>query len=242
MMNQVPEFLYNYGIPDLLPLYLSTHIGIRQYQKPNIFFQEVSMSTLNAFRQYYQTHNVIGFNFDATLVSHFIDRRLRDFFILLKDYGYAKEKSIRIEAYNCIINKFTPEKKSLYEQWMHAIIKLLLQHGDDEVESLVNRKLGKEYKTLLMCAAEKGELNYVQNLIKHKAILDLKDRWHNTALIYAIKNGHFLIADLLISSGCKVNIKNKSGETPLWLVTHSQHSPATADYISNLLRKHGAKR
>ena len=57
----------------------------------------------------------------------------------------------------------------------------------------------------LTCAAGQGHLSAVQFLLNSNADLELTDDSHRTALMWAAENGHFDVAQLLVSKGANVN-------------------------------------
>lgn len=71
----------------------------------------------------------------------------------------------------------------------------------------------KNGKTALILAAIAGNIDYVHLLVYYKANVDHQDKSRNTALLYALKNKHFLIASFLIAYGAKQDIKNKQNRT-----------------------------
>lgn len=55
----------------------------------------------------------------------------------------------------------------------------------------------------------------------------------DTALTIAADKGHFKFVELLLRRGANVDVKNKKGNSPLWLAANGQHE---APHIFNLFQ------
>ena len=116
------------------------------------------------------------------------------------------------------------------------IVKMLLKNEAD-----VNYKTYSGFTPLMLaCASETYSLNYVRILINNEADIeadiDAKNNDNDTALMFACKNGSYIIAKLLVYKGADVNIKNNDGETAYTLARDYDH-----DRIVKLLYKAGAE-
>ena len=87
----------------------------------------------------------------------------------------------------------------------------------------------------LTCAAEQGHLSAVLFLLNSNADIEQTDDSHRTALMWAAANGHFDVAQLLVSKGANVNAIHYD-ETVLRLAVMKRHSK-----IIELLKHAGAK-
>ena len=61
-----------------------------------------------------------------------------------------------------------------------------------------------KYRTALMVFAMRGNVEMVELCIKHGADLDIKDWEDQTALMLAVRNGHFEVAKLLVDKQLKL--------------------------------------
>uniref|UniRef100_A0A158P882 Non-specific serine/threonine protein kinase n=1 Tax=Angiostrongylus cantonensis TaxID=6313 RepID=A0A158P882_ANGCA len=75
-------------------------------------------------------------------------------------------------------------------------------------------------ETALHCAAARGHIECVQNLLDAGSSVDEFDKHHRTALICALENGHLDIALLLIHKGSKINEADDQGNSPLHIAAH----------------------
>jgi len=113
-----------------------------------------------------------------------------------------------------ILSKLTPLTNTHHQQisaWiktLHArpnnwperdreVLKMLLDFGLDP--NL--RRFAPPHSPLIMCAASCGDNTLLQNLIAHKAKLDVKDDEGNTPLMCAAQNNHREVYDALKATG-----------------------------------------
>ncbi len=97
-----------------------------------------------------------------------------------------------------------------------AIAEMLLKRGADA------NATGPFNKTVLMWAAENGDVETVNLLLDRNVDVNLKDTWFSgTALMRAAERGHGEIVDLLLSNYADVNARNKNGDTALTLAVRS---------------------
>jgi uncharacterized protein len=98
-----------------------------------------------------------------------------------------------------------------------AMIDLLLQLGAD----INTREHSGE--TLLMSASEVGVLESVVLLAEAGAEIDARDRhFDQTALMFAVRAGHYDIARYLLDQDADPNARTSIGETPNWTAPNSQ--------------------
>lgn len=74
-------------------------------------------------------------------------------------------------------------------------------------------QFNKEGLTPVHMAIKKSSLTSLAVMLEEKINPNIKNSLGETALIYAIKNGHPKAAELLLNSGAKVKIKDKTGKT-----------------------------
>ncbi len=149
------------------------------------------------------------------------------------------------------------------EQDHPAVVKLLAEHGADvNAQSVIadaKKRYGVVYAqaenqhtggvTPLVLAAREGALASVQAVFEAKADLDKPSGDKSTALLVAIQNGHYDVANFLVAHGANVNLANEKGWNPLYLtVKHRNIETGTIpvpnqdqamDFIKVLL-DHGA--
>ncbi|KAJ5623222.1 hypothetical protein N7490_011827 [Penicillium lividum] len=108
--------------------------------------------------------------------------------------------------------------------------------GVDITDGLNHRKdlIEWENRTPLSWAAQSGRTTIVKLLLPTTEI-DMKDGEGETALSRASKNGHELVARLLIEKGANINADDGIGRTPLHLASEKGH-----ELVARLLMEKGA--
>jgi len=101
--------------------------------------------------------------------------------------------------------------------------------------SNVNAKSGGFTSPPLLLTVLNSHINTAKLLIASGADLGGKDKFGNTPLHYAAKNGSKEIIALLIVKNADVNAKDKAGETPLDVAANKE----TADLLSQHNAKYG---
>ena len=92
-----------------------------------------------------------------------------------------------------------------------AMIKLLLDAGADP------NSADPTGETALMTAATVGDLESVKTLLDRGAKLEATEPgFQQTALMYAVRNNHPAVVQLLVSRGANVNPKTRIGPTPVF--------------------------
>ncbi len=85
-------------------------------------------------------------------------------------------------------------------------------------------------------AAEKGNLDEIENLLNEGVDIEVKDKLLFTPLHRAAENGNYMAVRLLLDKGAQVNAKSKYGVSPLHAAAQKGH----ADVVKLLLSR-GAK-
>ena len=81
----------------------------------------------------------------------------------------------------------------------------------------------KRYKTALIIACEKNNLEIVKELLKEGADANMLDQFNCSPLMYACKNANLEMAKELIKKGANVNERDNYGVTPL-MMSCKRHS------------------
>ncbi|KAI0903098.1 ankyrin repeat-containing domain protein [Ustulina deusta] len=88
--------------------------------------------------------------------------------------------------------------------------------------------------TILHQAFDNVEL--LQHLLSIGAPIDIENFWGSTTLHIACDNGAWSSAELLVNKGCRTNISNKFGETPLLLaLSHLENTSEAIRFCKTLL-------
>lgn len=91
-----------------------------------------------------------------------------------------------------------------------ALVALLLEAKADP-ETVMG-----DGETVLMTASRSGNLGAVELLIRHRANVNVKEKWRGqTALMWAAGEGHLAVARAMIAAGAEINIRSNGGFTPL---------------------------
>lgn len=91
-------------------------------------------------------------------------------------------------------------------------------------EKHIYQKLGQPHDTV---SADAGEAEAITLLLDAGANLETTDQEGNTPLHHAVMLGSVRGAEALLSHGAKVNVKNRSGQTPLSLAKTRKNSAMT---------------
>ncbi|MBO7642352.1 MAG: ankyrin repeat domain-containing protein [Alphaproteobacteria bacterium] len=95
----------------------------------------------------------------------------------------------------------------------YYVVKLLLKHGAEESINVAN-KYGMT--TVLWCV-HNGNVEMLEDLRKHGADLNQKEKMGFTPLALAAKNNNFKMVKYLVEHGANVNVQNNDGDTPVQL-------------------------
>ena len=131
-------------------------------------------------------------------------------------------------------------------------VRLLIEAGAE-----LNSKEGSREQTALMWAAAQGHMQVVEQLILAGADIDARSKLRPmlmfvdgsnggafdqglmenlggySPLLFAAKNGHLELAELLISAGAKIDGVSGNGATPLVVAAHSGHSDLAIMLLEN---------
>ena len=88
---------------------------------------------------------------------------------------------------------------------------------------VINEQRGWNKVSALMLAAEAGNTEVVEYLIKLGATLDLQNSIGNSALVLAASEGNLDVVKCLVENGAQMNIKNLWGHTAAILATEKGH-------------------
>jgi ankyrin repeat protein len=114
-----------------------------------------------------------------------------------------------------------------------TLVYLLLSHGATvEIEDNQNR-------TALHLAAQLNRTKIIDGIIHHKRVtnplmVDLLNANGETPLIFAVKNGQFTAADILILRGADPNKADKDGRFPLHFAVELEDERLTKYLLRNL--------
>ena len=96
--------------------------------------------------------------------------------------------------------------------YLHGI-EALLQAGVD-----INKADKMQGYTPLIMAARQSAPQTMQVLLKAGAKVNIRDRWHKTALVYAVEHNNALMVKMLLQYGADPNLKTREwGHTPLMI-------------------------
>ncbi len=80
------------------------------------------------------------------------------------------------------------------------------------------------YKDIIIGAAEHGNTELVERLIKSGADVDLTDKEHRTPLMLAADNGHKETIELLLDHHANVNLVDRNGYGALWYAARHNYT------------------
>ena len=85
----------------------------------------------------------------------------------------------------------------------------------NSIHLFINRIDLEDEKSALHYAAENGDIEIVDILLKYGANINIVNSYNITPLHYAIKNNHFNVVKLLIENGADIEIDGDEYSTPL---------------------------
>jgi len=121
-----------------------------------------------------------------------------------------------------------------------SVVRLLLENGADP-NTIGFRNRDRTYAAgaqapVLIVAAEEGFESIINQLYRHGANINDRDRLGKTALIYAAERGNITTVRYLLKCGANVHAKDKNGSTALLIAIRNGNYE-----IRNLLIEHGAR-
>jgi predicted Ser/Thr protein kinase len=125
------------------------------------------------------------------------------------------------------------------EDWASIIVAGIVLVVGVAVLALLGRAIraGRpDPSTVLLQAAEEGQVERVKKLIRKGVNLEARDEMGETALMKAAHKGYIHTVKLLLANGADVHAKNPFGETALSLASREGRA-----YIVELLRQAGAR-
>jgi len=84
-------------------------------------------------------------------------------------------------------------------------------------------KVGFFELSLLIWASQNNDFQTVKLLVDHKAVVDFRDAFKSTALMYAAYKGNIEIVSYLIAKGADVNAKDDQGNSVLTAAKQSEN-------------------
>ncbi|UKZ82545.1 hypothetical protein TrVFT333_010334 [Trichoderma virens FT-333] len=112
----------------------------------------------------------------------------------------------------------------------HQIVSYLVQIG------LFLTSIDEDGRTPLHSAAEKGLVDNMKVLFEAaNTLVDMKDRYDDTPLHLAVKNGHLKAVSYLLDIGSSINTRGRDSRTPLFQAAYA----GEVDIVAELL-DHGA--
>lgn len=111
------------------------------------------------------------------------------------------------------------------QQYHEKIVSLLIEHGADANATISDVNANIYGSTMIMLAADLGNMAITQYLVKAGADVKRQDYSGKTVLHFAALNGRENIVQLLIKQGVDLNIQDDRGNTALMLtVENLQHA------------------
>lgn len=103
----------------------------------------------------------------------------------------------------------------------------------DALAQGINTEAFYNDKTLLMVAAQNGQLETAVLLLLHRATVNTQDSQGITALMYACSNGHLDVVMTLIQYGADVNARDSSGKSVLAYAKQKNNEAIVSLLVSN---------
>ena len=118
-------------------------------------------------------------------------------------------------------------RKSARSTFPHTGQAVLAEALEEGVSYVGQTPLPKGGWTPLMYAARDGSLEAVRALLEFKADLNLTEPDGTSALLFAMINGHYGVAEELANAGADVNLADRTGMTPLYAAMDMHTMPAS---------------
>jgi len=133
---------------------------------------------------------------------------------------------LRIDCPQCKMS--FKEEQELPEEILGSLKEKETEEGKKEKEEGEDTGM-----TPLMLAAQVGDINMAQELLKKNAKVNLKGLYGNTALIVGAMNGHVAMVKFLLQKGAPIDQTNDNMDTPLMYAAARGH----AEVVELLLEK-----
>ncbi len=106
------------------------------------------------------------------------------------------------------------------ERTLFSLLKTFIKNGGDPNTALVGTDIfvSRDELTALHVASEIGILSNVKDLIDLGADVNVKDKYGNVPLRFAVQNLEMSVVKVLLENGADMNVKNNYGRTPLYYV------------------------
>ena len=144
--------------------------------------------------------------------------------MLAAKYGYPDVVQTLINAgANVNYSNSLEALKESISQDPNVLIKAVVLNSADV------KSTGWQGNTALIYAAEYGEDEIVQILLKHKAEIDKNDNNGSTALMWAAYKGRNDVVETLIKAGADVNKADARGNNALILAAYKGHNDVCAN-------------
>jgi hypothetical protein len=139
--------------------------------------------------------------------------------------GGLEYLSDSLEEINCSSGGREDAKVKNVEQILEECEVMKAENGNWLIDK---QELSNKLAERLCQVAENNDIEKVGRLLEmNKEIVNLQDKYHNTALHYAASRGNLEIVDLLLKAKAKVDIKGNNGFTPLHFAVGQGHLEIT---------------
>ncbi len=102
-----------------------------------------------------------------------------------------------------------------------------------------SQSVDEKGRTALHLACGLGQLETVQLLINHGALIEVQDHDGNTPLMFAAVSGNATLIELLLAEGANINARNQRGQDALVFASISDHADAARLLRERLLALRG---
>ncbi|CEG56117.1 ankyrin repeat domain-containing protein [Legionella fallonii] len=120
-----------------------------------------------------------------------------------------------------------------YPQSFEALVAKAKEHNDCEIINNILRTVDFDNSTALLCAARVGSIEAARTLLEWGASLNGEmDREKNTALHYAARMGHGLLAGFLLENKANVNALDYRNNTALHIAARNGHAQIVDSLLS----------
>ncbi len=110
----------------------------------------------------------------------------------------------------------------------------LVESNHYTLASIINLPLNQYYQTAMHLLAKKGQVRLIQEFIYADADINIQDNKGWTPLHYAVLSKSLATVVLLVKSGADLQLKNKSGNSPIDIAMRFDAFPEIQDYLEAL--------